>query len=158
VLRTTLIALLVATVVLGMSALRLRTPAGGVALAASLLVFAVVANQQALRTLDPDYLNRFTASAVVAGVRDSGPAPGQAIGIRWDSPGIGWHETMERWMVYQFYLPGQPIVGLGDRRLPDAGMPGYVFASRDDPNLQGSGAEVVWSHPNEPFVLWRQPG
>jgi hypothetical protein len=154
IVRTTLIALAISTVLLALSALRLHRSWGAVLLASALVLLIGVANNQAMLSVNSDQLNGFAASAVVADVVEDGPAPGETIGIRWDTPDVTWMATMRRWMVYQFYLPDNPIVGLGDDRLPEVAEPAFVFASPDDPRLIAAGADVVWSHPDEPFALW----
>lgn len=159
ILRITGVALGLSAVLLTASAVRLwASRVGSVALVIVLVVIVGTANHHVWRVLDIDTFNRLASASVVTDATAVGLAPGQVVGLQWDTPGVGRKAAMNRWLVYQFYLPDNPVVVLGDRKLPQEADPRYVFASPQDPRFGGSGYQLVWSHPDEPFALWSRTG
>jgi hypothetical protein len=104
-------------------------------------------------------MNSWAVAGDVQRVRDTILPPGAAVGIHFvpdgEDPAASWSEQRLRAMLYQFYLPENPLYRDGDLP-PDRPTP-FVFAPLGDPALTAAGAEVVWRDPRVAVGLWIDP-
>lgn len=139
--------------------------------AAVLLVLAPLLIVGYLRTQDvvDRSLNTWVISqAAIERLRDALPA-GEAVRFRVvpnrEDPAARWGDQRLRTMLYQFYLPTNPMAsdgadvsgGANRHGADDAAETRYVFAPLGDPQLEAAGAEVIWRDPKVRIGLWLEP-
>ncbi|MET0909782.1 MAG: hypothetical protein ABWZ99_09945, partial [Ilumatobacteraceae bacterium] len=72
-----------------------------------------------------------------------------------DDPSATWAQQRLRSMLYQFYVPTNPVIRDSDPA-PQPWTP-YVFAPLGDPDLLAAGAELLWRDPGVSMGLWQEP-
>jgi hypothetical protein len=154
VLQITLVGTLVAGVVVTATMLgNVRRCRGSVFVA--LFVLSLVGGARTRTIIDAN-LNAWATAGAVQGVRGGDLPTGAAFRFKFvpdrDDPAATYTQQRQRAMLYQFYLPGNPMSVDGAQ--PADLAPLYVFAPIDDVGLTASGAEVVWRDPVVPIGLW----
>jgi hypothetical protein len=154
VIRVTIVAVLAAAA-LTVLAVRAR-PAAVVAALVLLLLVGALRTDRAVDTS----LNAWAVAADVRSLRGTVLAPGEPVRFKQvppaDDPAASWSSQRHRRMLYQFYLPENPMVMDGDPAT-DRLTP-FVFAPARDPELLAAGAVVEWRDPGAAIALWRVPG
>ena len=104
-------------------------------------------------------MNSWAVAEDVRTVRDTILPADVAVRIRLvpdeEDPAASWSDQRLRAMLYQFYLPENPLYRDSDLP-PDRSTP-YVFAPLGDPALTAAGAELVWRDPRVAVGLWVDP-
>jgi hypothetical protein len=156
VLRATLIAALVLGALV---AARWMPSSWGTAAVGGILSVAIlVAGGRTDRAVG-DALNSWESASAVADLVPATLPPGETVRFRQvtpnDDPAASWSTQRHRRMLYQFYLPDNPMVMDGNP-VTDR-LSSFVFAPVDDPVMLGRGAAVVWLDPGAPIALYRTP-